>query len=282
MNVDPQNSEFLIQAALSEDLKDRGDITTLAVGKKTDTHAACIYAKQHGVLAGLAIAEKTFLHMDPSIQFQFILDDACAVTPGQKIAVVHGPVHAILEGERTALNFIGRLSGIATATANFVHEIKGTDAVILDTRKTTPGWRLLEKYAVRCGGGQNHRMGLYDMFLIKDNHITTAGGISPAVNRCRNYMDRMGFRVAIEVETVDVEGVRKALACGVDRIMLDNMPVEQIRRCVLLVNGKIPLEASGNVTLENVRQIALTGVDYISTGFITHSAASFDISLLLE
>ncbi|MBN1997799.1 carboxylating nicotinate-nucleotide diphosphorylase [candidate division KSB1 bacterium] len=282
MNVLPENSEHLIDVALTEDLGGRGDITTQAIGEETDIRSAFIYAKQPGVVAGLAIVEKVFGIMDPSISISFLLNDGDAVETGQKIVGLKGPVNGILKAERTALNFLGRLSGIASITAEFVRQVKGTGAVVLDTRKTTPGWRFLEKYAVRCGGGQNHRMGLYDMFLIKENHITKAGGIELAVNQCRQYMKSRGFKAPIEVETVNLIQVRQALACRVDRIMLDNMDLELVRECVRVVNRRIPLEASGNVSLKNVRQIAQTGVDFISSGFVTHSARTLDISLLVE
>lgn len=193
-----------------------------------------------------------------------------------------GSSQSILIAERTCLNFLGRLSGIATNARQFVDAIQGTKARILDTRKTTPGWRLLEKYAVLCGGGDNHRTGLYDMFLIKENHIVAAGGIGHAVDRCRRYMRVHHFQAEIEVETQNSDDVREALSLNVDRILLDNMSVAEIRQCVLLVNGRIPLEASGNVTLATVRDIAETGVDFISVGSLTHSAKAMDISLLFR
>jgi nicotinate-nucleotide pyrophosphorylase (carboxylating) len=198
------------------------------------------------------------------------------VEKGQILAEIQGRGQSLLVGERTALNFLCRMSGIATLTRRFVEALRGTKAVILDTRKTAPGWRLLDKYSVRCGGGQNHRTGLYDMLLIKDNHISGAGGITPAVLRARDLYEK---RFLIEVEVKNLIELDEALKLGVDRIMLDNMDLETMRNAVQMVKGRIPLEASGNVSLANVRQIAETGVDFISSGALTHSAPTLDISM---
>ncbi|MDZ7370481.1 MAG: carboxylating nicotinate-nucleotide diphosphorylase [candidate division KSB1 bacterium] len=269
----------LIDAALREDWGERGDITGRAVGSDRQTDAVII-AKRPGVLCGCAIAAHVFLRTDATLVVEPAAHDGERLAAGQIILRLQGSAQSILAAERTALNFLGRLSGIATLTRRFVDAVLGTSCRILDTRKTTPGWRALEKYAVRCGGGVNHRLGLYDMFLIKENHIAAAGGIAKAVEACRAYMNRYGFKAAIEVEARTLEDVAEAAALGVDRIMLDNMPLEVMRQAVQLADGRVPLEASGNVTLENVRQVALTGVDFISVGALTHSAPVLDLSLL--
>lgn len=270
----------LIDMALKEDLGDRGDITTNAISAENLPAAAQIIAKMDGVIAGLPVVTETFKTLDPKIKCEQIYQDGQSVQKGDVLLRLEGPTAQILMGERTALNFLGKLSGIATLTHQFVLAVRETKCQILDTRKTTPGWRILEKYAVFCGGGKNHRIGLYDMFLIKENHIVSAGGITAAVQVCREYMKRNNFAAEIEVETKNPDEVREALGLNVDRIMLDNMSLEIMRECVSLVDGRIPLEASGNVSLQNVRQIAETGVDFISIGALTHSAKSFDISLL--
>ncbi len=272
----------LIENALKEDLGNRGDITTLAMRAKSANVTARIIAKQHGIVAGLDIAVQVFKFLDPAIQLSPKAKDGDQVEPADILLLLNGPANAILSAERTALNFLGRLSGIATLAFTFSQQIKNSETKILDTRKTTPGWRTLEKYAVKCGGCENHRIGLYDMFLIKENHITTAGSITNAVNNCREYMQKNHFTAAIEVETKTVAEVKEALKLNVDRIMLDNMTVELISECVSLVNGRIPLEASGNITLKNIKQIAAAGVDFISTGAITHSAVNFDASLVFD
>jgi len=272
----------LIKTALKEDLGTRGDITTLAMNAGSENVTARVIAKQSGIIAGLEIAIQVFTYMDLNIHFTAHVNDGDRVEPGDTLLLLNGPANAILSAERTALNFLGRLSGIATLAFTFSQQIKNTETKILDTRKTTPGWRILEKYAVRCGGCVNHRTGLYDMFLIKDNHITTAGSITHAVNKCREYMRTNQFSAQIEVETKSLKEVKEALNLKVDRIMLDNMTTEQIADCVKLVEGRIPLEASGNVTPDKIEKIAATGVDYISIGAITHSATNFDVSLLFD
>lgn len=275
-----ENSRKLIRQALKEDLGRRGDITTQATCPVNKVMTANIIAKQSGVIAGVDIAGLVFTTLDPSISILNQLDDGTFVNKPDIIASITGPAEVILLGERTALNFLGRLSGIATLTHKFVGQVNKTRARILDTRKTIPGMRLLEKYAVQCGGGDNHRIGLYDMFLIKENHIFAAGGITNAVLACREYMQKNKFSAPIEVETGNLQQVEEALQLNVERIMLDNMTIMQMRECVALVHGRIHLEASGNVTLERVAEIAATGVDYISIGALTHSAPNFDVSLL--
>lgn len=270
----------LIDLAFREDFNDRGDITGKSAGIQELPVSARIIAKQNGVICGLDVVQLVFEKADASMELQRLVQDDERVQPGQELLRLFGAAPMMLAAERTALNFLGRLSGIATLTSHFVDAVKGTRCRILDTRKTAPGWRLLEKYAVHCGGGENHRFGLYDMFLIKENHITAAGGITLAVGRCRDYMRQNQFSAGIEVETRNLSEVEEALRLRVDRIMLDNMSADVMRRAVERVNGVVPLEASGNVTLANVRAVAETGVDFISIGAITHSAPVFDASML--
>ncbi|MDZ7374445.1 MAG: carboxylating nicotinate-nucleotide diphosphorylase [candidate division KSB1 bacterium] len=272
----------LIQAALAEDLGDRGDITTQAVVPDTAVGRARIQAKAQGILAGIAVAEWVFVEVDPQLQFVAHRKDGDRLCPGDTLAEVQGRLRSILTGERVALNFLTRLSGIATWTSQFVAAVAGTSARILDTRKTTPGWRRLEKYAVRCGGGQNHRMGLYDQVLVKDNHIAAAGSVTEAVRRVRRWLEAQGLRTIIEIEVTNLDQLAEAMAAGVDRVLLDNMPLEMMRQAVGIGKGRVEFEASGNITLANVRQVAETGVDYISIGALTHSAPALDISLEVE
>lgn len=270
-------AEPLIELALREDIG-AGDVTTGAIVSPGVVGRGKIVAKAHGVICGLSIAAAVFRAMDEGIDFLPRVRDGEPVQPGDVVAVVEGPLRGILTAERVALNFLSRLSGIATLTARFVEAVAPYRAVILDTRKTTPGWRHLEKYAVRCGGGRNHRMGLYDMVLIKDNHVAFCGSIAAAVRRVRDA--EVG--VPVEVEVRNLEELREALGLGVDRILLDNFPVEDIAAAVRIAGGRVPLEASGGVTLENVAEIAATGVDYISVGALTHSAPALDLSLELS
>ena len=268
----------LLKRALEEDIGP-GDVTTGWVIPAMQLSRAVISAKAPGVIAGLEVAREIFRLLDERIIFTPLVADGDAVKPKDIIARIEGPTRSILSGERVALNFLQHLSGVATLTRAFVEAVAGTQAVILDTRKTTPGLRMLEKYAVRMGGGSNHRLGLYDMVLIKDNHIEAAGSITEAVRQVREH-NRASL--LIEVETRNLDEVREALTLRVDRIMLDNMSCEMMRQAVALVNGRVPLEASGNVTLANVREIAETGVDYISSGSLTHSAKALDLSLSFD
>lgn len=268
---------ILIQRALAEDVGD-GDVTTLATIPADLQYEGTMLAKASGVVAGLTVAHQSFLQIDPTVQFTPLVEDGAHVTAGANIAKVQGAAQALLTGERVALNFLQRMSGIATLTSRYVAAVAGTRARILDTRKTVPGLRLLDKWAVVLGGGHNHRIGLYDMAMIKDNHIAAAGGISAAVERVRQ---RWGHQVPVEVEVTNLEQLHEALTLDVDQIMLDNMGLAVMREAVGLVNGRVPLEASGNVSLETVAAIAATGVDYISVGKLTHSVEALDISFNL-
>jgi nicotinate-nucleotide pyrophosphorylase (carboxylating) len=262
-----------IRRALEEDVGP-GDATSESVIDPQAVMDGRILAKQPGVAAGLDVAAAVFAQVDPSIAFAPAVDEGDLVHAGQILASVTGPARAILTAERTALNCLGRMSGIATLTRQFVDAVAGTKAVILDTRKTAPGLRALDKLAVQRGGGQNHRMGLYDMLLVKDNHIDFAGSMAEAVRRVR----LANRRLELEVEARTLEDVRVALGLEVKRIMLDNMTPEMMAAAVKLAEGQATLEASGNVTLENVRSIAEAGVDYISVGALTHSARTLDVS----
>jgi nicotinate-nucleotide pyrophosphorylase (carboxylating) len=262
-----------IRRALKEDLGP-GDATTDSIVPPDATMRGQIIAKQVGIIAGLDVAAATLQLLDQRVKFNAQVAEGAYVENREVLATVSGSARALLTGERTALNFLGRMSGIATLTRQFVDAVAGTRAVILDTRKTAPGLRLFDKLAVKRGGGQNHRIGLYDMILIKDNHIDFAGSLAEAVRRARTA----NTGLEIEVEARTLEDVRNALELGVRRILLDNMTPESMRQAVEITAGRARLEASGNVTLDNVRQVAETGVDYISIGALTHSAKVFDVS----
>jgi nicotinate-nucleotide pyrophosphorylase (carboxylating) len=268
----------LIRCALEEDIGP-GDVTTAAVLTEQETGTGHAVAKADLVMAGIAIFRETFLFLDPDVRFTKCLEDGCEIMRGEVMAELSGKLTSILTAERTALNFLQRMSGIATTTRRYVQVVAGTSARILDTRKTAPGLRVLDKYAVRIGGGLNHRFALYDGVLIKDNHVTAAGGITPAIQRARQ---KISHTLKIEVEVKNIDDVREALAAGADAILLDNMATEAMSEAVRLIGGMVPVEASGNVTLANVRQIAETGVDFISVGALTHSASAADISLLVS
>jgi nicotinate-nucleotide pyrophosphorylase (carboxylating) len=272
--------EEIIQLALAEDIGS-GDITTGATVPAGESAHARIVSKQSGVLAGSQIAEMVFEQVDPQLRINFNYRDGDRLDKGMTVVNISGPVAAILKGERVALNFLAHLSGVATMTAQFVAAVAGTSARIVDTRKTTPLIRAFEKEAVRAGGGANHRIGLYDMVLIKENHIRAAGSITKAVQQTRKYMATTGISVKVEVETTNMDEVHEALAVSVDRIMLDNMTVDEMREAVSLINKQAEVEASGGVNLQTVRAIAETGVDLISVGALTHSVPAFDFSLLL-
>jgi nicotinate-nucleotide pyrophosphorylase (carboxylating) len=268
--------EPIVRHALEEDFGRAGDITSELTIEASARATTKLAARKAGTIAGLIAAETAFRLVDPALKFTYETPDGSTVAAGTTLAVIEGSARAVLSGERVALNFAGHLSGVATATHALVDAIKGTKSRIICTRKTTPGLRVLEKYAVRCGGGFNHRFGLDDAVLIKDNHIVAAGGITPAVERVRAGIAHM-TKVEVEVDTL--EQLEEALSLGVDTILLDNMPPDTLRRAVAMNKGRAALEASGNVTLSTVRAIAETGVDYISSGAITHSAPNLDLGL---
>jgi nicotinate-nucleotide pyrophosphorylase (carboxylating) len=267
--------QSLIQLALSEDIG-RGDATTELL---IDAHlqaTALLFIKQSARVAGLPVVEAVFRELDPTVKVTRLVAEGADVTGKTAVCELRGNARSILTGERTALNFLARLSGIATKTRDAVQELEGTRTKLLDTRKTTPGWRELEKYAVRTGGGYNHRFGLDDMILIKDNHIALAGGVKEAVMRARSG-SALSLKIEVEVDTL--EQLETALECGPDMILLDNMNDAELSRAVQITNGRVPLEASGNMTIERLRSVAQTGVDYISMGALTHSAVSVDVGL---
>ncbi|HPI38606.1 MAG TPA: carboxylating nicotinate-nucleotide diphosphorylase [Ignavibacteriaceae bacterium] len=276
--IDFETVDRIILNALSEDIGN-GDITTIATIKKEMTAAATLLIKQDGIIAGLSIAERVFNLVDKSLQFTRKIDDGSRVKYGDVAAVIVGNAASILTAERTALNFLQRMSGIATYADTFVDAVKHTKAKIIDTRKTAPGLRYLDKLAVKLAGCKNHRIGLYDMFLIKDNHIEVAGSITNAVNACKEYNLKNKGNHLIEVEVKNLTETEEAIKCKTDVIMLDNFQLDVMKKAVKLINGKCKVEASGGVTLETVKQIAETGVDYISIGALTHSVKALDISL---
>jgi len=268
--------EPIVRHALVEDLGRAGDITSDLIVPADRRILARLVARKPGTIAGLVAAECAFALVDPSLAVHIEVPDGSKADAGALLATVEGPARSILTAERVALNFTGHLSGVATATRALVDAVAGTQARIVEIRKTTPGLRLLEKYAVRCGGGFNHRFGLDDAVLIKDNHLVAAGGIKPAVERVRSGL---GHMTKIELEVDTLAQLEDALSIGVDTILLDNMGTDDLKRAVELAKGRAVLEASGNVTLATVRAIAGTGVDYISSGAITHSAANLDVGL---
>ncbi|MEO7053558.1 MAG: carboxylating nicotinate-nucleotide diphosphorylase [Rhizomicrobium sp.] len=269
--IEPQ-----IRAALREDVGRAGDVTSELTIPADQKSLARLVARKPGCIAGLVAARIAFRLVDPSLAFDVAAPDGSKVEPGALIASVSGPARAILTAERVALNFAGHLSGVATATAALVEAVKGTRARIVCTRKTLPNLRTLQKYAVRCGGGFNHRFGLDDAVLIKDNHIAAAGGIAPVLERVRAGL---GHMTKIEIEVDTLAQLEEALSLSADTILLDNMTPDDLRRAVALAKDRAVLEASGNVTLATIRAIAETGVDYISSGAITHSAMNLDIGL---
>jgi nicotinate-nucleotide pyrophosphorylase (carboxylating) len=268
-----ESLERVVRGALAEDVG-AGDVTTDSLFDASAVGTAELLVKERGVVCGLAAADTVFRCLDDDVEFEPLAHDGDLVDP-RAVARVHGSLRALLTGERTALNLLGRLSGVATLTQRYVDAVDGTGARILDTRKTTPGLRELEKYAVACGGGTNHRLGLYDAILVKDNHIRFAGGITAAVARLRGA----GLGLPIQVEAETLADVREALSLGVDSILLDNMPPATLRQAVTLAGGRVPLEASGGITLDTIRDVADTGVDFISIGALTHSARSLDVSM---
>lgn len=269
-----KSAEVLFDLAYAEDIGD-GDITTNNLIPPGENKTAVLIAKEEGVIAGLPVAEMVFRKFDPDLTWNEIKPDGSKVIPGDIIAEFKGNYRALLTGERKALNFLQRLSGIATYANLCMQEIEGLDVEILDTRKTLPGYRHLDKYAVRMGGASNHRFGLYDMVMIKDNHIQVAGGIKEAVAAIRKKIPKS---IKIEVETSDLKQVQEAIDAKVDIIMLDNMSSAMMIEAVALINNRAKIEASGNMTLKRIRKVASTGVDYISIGALTHSVKALDIS----
>ncbi|MGV7219077.1 carboxylating nicotinate-nucleotide diphosphorylase [Bradyrhizobium sp. UFLA05-112] len=278
--LSPLAIDEAVHHALDEDLGRAGDITSLATIPEANTAHAILVARQAGVIAGLPLALATLQKLSDAINVQAHGRDGADVKAGQRVLTITGPARAILTAERTALNFVGRLSGIATLTADYVRQTEGSKMRICCTRKTTPGLRALEKYAVRCGGGFNHRFGLDDAILIKDNHIAVAGGIRPVLERARSHA---GHLVKIEIEVDTLAQLREVLGTGLaDAVLLDNMDIATLREAVKLAAGRVPLEASGGVTLESIPAIAATGIDYVSSGALTHSAPNFDCALDIE
>ncbi len=275
----PEGSLAIIQQALSEDIG-VGDQTALATVPAAARGSARLLVKQDGVLAGVELAEAICAHYDPALKLRVLIQDGASVKKGDVAFTISGPARSILTAERTILNFMQRMSGIATLTHRFVDALEGTGCKVLDTRKTTPTLRALEKWAVRIGGGVNHRFGLFDMVMIKDNHSDLAGGITKAIEAAKRYLADNALKLPIEVETRNLDEVRQALSApGIHRIMLDNFGLDDLRDAVKLINGALPTEASGGITLQNARQYADCGVDYISVGALTHSAGSLDLSL---
>ena len=271
-------AQTLIELALTEDVGD-GDITTDNIIPAESRRKAKMVAKAEGVVAGLPIAEMVFRSLDPQLKWVVLTPEGSRVKKGEVMVEFEGTYRALLTGERTALNFLQRLSGIATMSAKYADAVKDFKTVILDTRKTLPGFRMLDKYAVKTGGASNHRIGLYDMALIKDNHIEVAGGITKAVNAVRS---KIKPGIQIEVETTTLAQVQEAIDAGADIIMLDNMDTETMKKGVELIAGRAKVEASGNMTLERLREVAAIGVDFISIGALTHSVSALDISQRLE
>ena len=267
-----------IEEWLQEDIG-FGDVTTMSTIPETAQGVGILYAKEAGVIAGLPVAQLVFETVDPTLSFTALVKEGARVEKGEQIAEVSGSVRSILSGERLALNLLQRLSGIATRTSEYAQAVSGTKARVVDTRKTTPGLRMLEKYAVRVGGGHNHRYALYDAVMIKDNHIKGVGGIAQAVASARAAVPHT---MTIEVETETLDQVQEALDAGADIIMLDNMPLDVMKQAVTLIGGRAVVEASGGVTLDTIRSIAETGVDVISVGALTHSVKALDISLDLN
>lgn len=271
--------EKLLETAILEDIGD-GDHSSLSCIPKTAQGEVQLMVKQQGIIAGIEIAEKVYTKIDPNIQFNPFIVDGTEVNFGDIAFSAKGKVHSLLQAERIVLNIMQRMSGISTQTREYVDSIKGTNAKILDTRKTTPGMRILDKLAVKIGGGENHRMGLYDMIMLKDNHVDFAGGIAQAINKANSYLERTGKKLDIEIETRNLDEIEQVIAIGgVKRIMLDNFTPAQTAEAVKLINDKFETESSGGITLKIIRAYAETGVDFISVGALTHQIKSLDMNL---
>jgi nicotinate-nucleotide pyrophosphorylase (carboxylating) len=269
----------LIDIAFAEDIGE-GDHTSLATIDAAESGKSIIVAKDEGIIAGLHLAEHIFKRIDPTLHVKLLKDEGDTIKYGEVVMEIEGSSRSMLTAERTVLNFIQRLSGVASQTAKYVQVLEGLHTKILDTRKTTPGMRLLEKWAVKIGGGANHRIGLYDMILIKDNHVDFAGGISSAISRTKSYLAKNNLSLKIEIETRSIDELKQVLEIGgVDRIMLDNFSPDLLREAVALINGRFETEASGGITLQTLRSYAETGVDYISSGALTHSVKAMDLSM---
>ena len=268
----------LIDLAFAEDIGD-GDHTTLCCIPEDAMGAQKLLVKEDGIIAGIEVAKKIFHRFDPELQMEQLMNDGDSVKVGDVAFIVRGKVRSLLQTERLMLNVMQRMSGIATTTARYMKQLEGTKCKVLDTRKTTPGMRMLEKEAVKIGGGMNHRIGLFDMILLKDNHVDFAGGIKNALDRCQAYLKEIGKNLKIEIEVRNFDELQQALDHGgADRIMLDNFSVENTRKAVEIINGRCEVESSGGITLETIRDYALCGVDYVSVGALTHSVKGLDLS----
>lgn len=268
----------LIDLAFAEDIGD-GDHTTLCCIPEDAVGKSKLLIKEDGILAGVEVAKKVFARFDPTMQVEVLMGDGSKVKKGDVAMIVTGKTRSLLQTERLMLNIMQRMSGIATMTNRYVELLKGTKTHVLDTRKTTPGMRMLEKQAVKIGGGVNHRIGLFDMILLKDNHVDFSGGISNAITRCHKYLEEKGLKLKIEIEVRSFDEIRQVMECGgVDRIMLDNFSVEDTRKAVEMIGGKYETESSGGITFDTIRAYAECGVDYVSVGALTHSVKGLDMS----
>lgn len=268
----------LIDLAFAEDIGE-GDHTTLCCIPEEAQGRSHLLIKEEGVLAGIDVARRVFERFDPKLKVEVLIEDGTPVKPGDVAMVVSGSTRSLLQTERLMLNIMQRMSGIATMTRRYVQRLEGTNCHVLDTRKTTPGMRMLEKEAVRIGGGMNHRIGLFDMILLKDNHVDFAGGITQAIDRCHAYLAEKGLKLKIEIEVRNFRELNEVLQHGgVDRVMLDNFAVDDTRRAVELINHRMEVESSGGITFDTLREYALTGVDFISVGALTHSVKGLDMS----
>ena len=268
----------LIDLSFAEDIGD-GDHTTLCCIPDTAMGKSHLLIKEDGILAGVEVAKRVFARFDPTMQVEVLIEDGTHVKKGDIAMIVTGKVRSLLQTERLMLNIMQRMSGIATMTAKYVERLKGTKTHVLDTRKTTPGMRMLEKQAVKIGGGMNHRIGLFDMILLKDNHVDFAGGIANAINRCHEYLKEKELNLKIEIEVRNFDELRQAMECGgINRIMLDNFSVEDTKKAVEIVGGKFETESSGGITFDTIRDYAECGVDFISVGALTHSVKGLDMS----
>ena len=277
MSVEELN-ERLIELSFAEDIGD-GDHTTLCCIPADAVGKSQLIIKEDGILAGVRVAREVFMHFDPTMQMEVFIDDGAEVRKGDIAFVVTGKIQSLLQTERLMLNIMQRMSGIATMTHEYVSLLEGTGTRVLDTRKTTPGMRMLEKEAVKIGGGVNHRIGLFDMILLKDNHVDFAGGITNAIDRCHKYLDEKGLKLKIEIEVRNFDEIQQVLSHGgVDRIMLDNFSVENTRKAVELIDHRYETESSGGITIETIRDYAECGVDYVSVGALTHSVKGLDMS----